>query len=71
MILVIDIPSKDFLADLKDNKRIKELLDNIGPNNLDVIVHFTPDHVFNTTEYQEIISQLNAKRHSLMNETNR
>lgn len=71
MILVIDIPSKDFLADLKDNKRLKELLDNIGPNNLDLIVHFTPDYVFNTKEYQEFISKFNAKRHSSMNETNR
>lgn len=71
MFLVIDIPSKDFLANLKDNKRIKELLDNIGPNNLDLIVHFTSDDVFKTNEYQEFISQSNAKRHSLMNDTNR
>lgn len=59
----------EHLNDFTSNERLQKLLDDIKPARLDFIIHFTPSSVFGTKQYQDFMEQIDAKRHSIQNET--
>lgn len=70
-ILVLDIPNEGFLSDLTTNKKLTKVLNETKPNGVEVIIHFTPSRVFNTPKYQDFIEKIGARRHLMVNDSNK
>lgn len=68
---MIDVPNARFLPDLRCNKKLQHLLDETKPTGIEVIVHFTPQNVFDTEEYQHLIRTIGAKRQLIINDRNK
>lgn len=49
----------------------KQLAKWINQNRLDLIIHFSPQHIIEKLEYEKFIEQTNATRHFKLNESNR
>lgn len=70
-VSVVDVPNKGFLKDLATNDKLKTVLEQIKSIGVDVIVHFTPNKVFNTLRYQQFIENVDPKRNLVVNDANK
>lgn len=68
---MIDIPKDALLADVKCNEKLKRLLEENKSTGIEVIVHFTPENVFNTEQYQQLVQTISAKRQLVVNDRNK
>lgn len=68
---MVDLPNRAFLPTVQCNDKLHRLLDDIKPTGVEVIVHFTPEIVFNTEEYQQFIRTIGPKRQLIANDRNR
>lgn len=69
--IVIDVPSPGFLTELQNNEKFKNLLEDAKPTGIELIVHFTPDKVFQSKDYQHFIDSIGAKRQLVVNDSNK
>lgn len=65
---VLDVPSIDFVHNLELVQ--KQLAKVASQNRLDLMVHFSPQHIIGVPEYEKFIDQTNAMRHFKLNESN-
>lgn len=68
---VIDVPDKAFLMNLQNNKRLEEVLADTKATGIDLIIHFTPEKVSKRLGYQLFIESIGAKRHLVVNDSNK
>lgn len=69
---MVDVPSEKFLPKLLSNERLFELLSSVDSNSgLELVVHFSPQSVCDTVEYQKFMEKTNARRHSVQNDNNK
>lgn len=71
IISVIDVPSHGFLPNLKCIEKLKDFLAETEATGVEVIVHFTPQNIFNTEEYQHLVHAIGAKRQLVVNDQNK
>ncbi|XP_031635353.1 ribonuclease Z, mitochondrial-like [Contarinia nasturtii] len=67
---IVDVPHKGYLKDLKTNIKLKSLLHESKLPNVELIIHFTPKDVFETSRYQYFIKSINPKRNMILNDMN-
>lgn len=71
ILLVIDVPSKDYLPDLERNELLNGHIDEINSNlGMEFVAHFTSSDIINTPEYQQFMRRINSKRHLAVNDSN-
>lgn len=68
---MIDVANQGFLPHVRSNENLKHLLEDIKSTGIELIVHFTPENVFNTEQYQEFIGKIGAKRQLIVNDRNK
>lgn len=68
---MIDVPNDGFLTTLESNDKLKNLLNEVKPTGIEVIVHFTPENVLNTEKYQQLVQRVGAKRQLIANDRNK
>lgn len=68
---MIDVPNDGFLPVLEANEKLKNLLDEFKSTGIEVIVHFTPQNIFNTEIYQHFVRRVGAKRQLIVNDRNK
>lgn len=74
IFIVLDIPSIDYMDSLKNAPKITELQNNnLAIDDMPtLILHFSPNFVITTNEYQEFISKFSkTTKHLILNETNK
>lgn len=65
------MPNDGFLQDLTSTEKMQRVLDETKATGIEVIVHFTPQNVFNTEQYQHFMRTMDAKRHLIANDRNK
>lgn len=68
---VIDIPDRRFLQHLQNNKELKHILEETKSTGIELIIHFTPEKIFQSKDYQRFIDSIDAKRHLIANDSNK
>lgn len=70
--LVMDIPSKEFLANLSKNEQLNSYLDQINQSErgMEFVMHFSPSSIIDSSEYTEFMKRSKARRHLAINESN-
>lgn len=69
IFLVVDIPSLEYLRSLEQSEAFNSFLNsNKHP---EVVVHFSQPHIFDTSEYKRFLELTRARRHLVINETNK
>lgn len=68
---VIDVPDIGFLTDLKNDKKLRNILKDTKSTGIELIIHFTPDKVFQSKGYQHFIESIGAKRQLIVNDSNK
>ena len=72
VIIVIDIPSKEFLGNLENDALFGEYYSLEENNRLDIVLHFTPKEIADTKEYQRFVKKFPpATKHWFLNENNK
>lgn len=70
-VLVIDLPSRDYLADLERNELLNGHIEEINSRlGMEFVAHFTSSDIIEAPEYQKFMRRMNVKRHLALNETN-
>lgn len=68
---MIDVPSADYLKDLERNEElnlhINDVNDDVG---MEFVAHFATPEIIASSEYQQLMRRINAKRHIALNESN-
>lgn len=71
IVLVIDVPSTDYLADLERNELLNGHLNEINSQlGMEFVAHFTSSKLIETSMYQQFMRRINAKRHLAVNDLN-
>lgn len=65
---VLDVPSIDFVDNLELVQ--KQLAKVASQNRLDLMIHFSPQHIIGVPEYEKFIERTIAMRHFKLNESN-
>lgn len=70
-LVVLDVPSMDYLHNIESNKQLLEPLQEINETlGFDFISHFTPTDVVDTPQYQKFMRTMRTKMHWALNESN-
>lgn len=57
------MPSVEYVRLLAKNEQFKAYINSTGAAGLEIVADFTPEHVFNAPEYQELMLSFNSKIH--------
>lgn len=68
---VIDIPTDGIMEKLLKNEKLTNILEETKSTGFDMMIHFTPDIVFQRKDYQQFIESVGAKRQLILNDTNK
>lgn len=72
-ILVIDVPTVNYLSSLCGNEKFKQYLSRsfTEPERSDLVLHFAPPQVIETEEYRAFVNLFpNSTQHLVLNEHN-
>lgn len=72
-ILVVDIPSVEYLDGLNNNQALIKLQKNTNSKGaMNVVLHYSPDHVMNHIKYKAFLDKFSeTTTHMVLNESNK
>lgn len=68
---VIDVPNDGFLTDLQKNEKLTNILEQNKSTGIEMMIHFTPNNVFQSEGYQNFVESVGAKRQLILNDSNK
>lgn len=64
---VVDIPEMKYFYDSDKRKRLEQLIIDMKPIRMDLLILFTSKSIYHTKYCQDFVGEIDAKRHCIQN----